>query len=210
MHAALQSFLQLLRRFLSFVLVAAFGNLLLRSTFLSLCVLLLPLFVQQDHVQPALLVLRRAALPVAGIFLTRLLPALATFLAVLFPPALFFLGVTHLLVPLAKAEPISSQWWQRLGDNGFGNVCKKQPCRRPGQGRKRRGGAPGSGAGLPLQPLRKTIMRQALTLQPAEVHAGAVLWFNCSWQRSRMQPLAPSPQQDGREIGRVEVRKLMG
>ena len=210
MHAALQSFLWLLHRFLSFGLMAAFGNLLLRSTFLSLCVLLLPLFVQQDHVHPALLVLGRAALPVAGIFLTRLLPALATFLAVLFPPALFLLGITHLLVPLAKAEPISGQQWQRLRDNGFGNVCEKQPYRRPGQGRRRRRGAPGTGAGLPLQPLRKTMVRQALTLQPAEVYAGAVLWLYCSRQCSRMQPLSPSPQQDGREIGRVEVRKLVG
>ena len=102
MHAALQSFLRLLRSFLSFGLTAAFGDLLLRSTLLFLFVLLLPLFVLQDQVLPVLLVLGRALLPVAGIFLTRLLPALAAFLAALFPPVLLFL-----LVLLAKAEPVS-------------------------------------------------------------------------------------------------------
>ena len=105
MHAALQSFLRLLRSFLSFGLTAAFGDLLLRSTLLFLFVLLLPLFVLQDQVLPVLLVLGRALLPVAGIFLTRLLPALAAFLAALFPPVLLFLLL--LLLLLAKAEPFS-------------------------------------------------------------------------------------------------------
>lgn len=100
MRATLQSFLWLFCRFLFFSLTAAFDDLLC-FTFLFLFVLLLPLFVLQDHVPPALLILGRAVLvlSVAGIFLTHLLPALAAFLTVLFPPILLFLGVTHLPVP---------------------------------------------------------------------------------------------------------------
>ncbi|XP_059691250.1 SUN domain-containing protein 3-like [Gavia stellata] len=94
------SFLWLLRSILSFGFTEAFGIVLLCSTFLFLFVLLWPLFVLQDQVLPALLVLGRAAPPVAKIFLTRLLPALADFLTVLFPPVLLFLGIIHLLVPL--------------------------------------------------------------------------------------------------------------
>jgi len=37
-----------------------------------------------------------------------------------------------------------------------------------------RGGAPGSRAGIPLQPVEeKTVVRQAVPLQPMEVHGGA-------------------------------------
>jgi len=36
-----------------------------------------------------------------------------------------------------------------------------------------RGGAPGAGAEIPLQPLVKTIVRQAVPMQPMEVHGGA-------------------------------------
>jgi len=35
------------------------------------------------------------------------------------------------------------------------------------------GGAPGTGAELPLQPMEKTTVRQAVPLQPTEVHCGA-------------------------------------
>ena len=35
------------------------------------------------------------------------------------------------------------------------------------------GGAPGTGAEIPLQPVVKTMVRQAVPLQPPEVHGGA-------------------------------------
>ena len=35
------------------------------------------------------------------------------------------------------------------------------------------GGAPGAGAEIPLQPMVKTMVRQAVPLQPMEVHGGA-------------------------------------
>jgi len=35
------------------------------------------------------------------------------------------------------------------------------------------GGAPGARAEIPLQPVEKTMVRQAVALQPAEVHGGA-------------------------------------
>jgi len=35
------------------------------------------------------------------------------------------------------------------------------------------GGAPGAGAEIPLQPTEKTMVRQAVSLQPMEAHGGA-------------------------------------
>ena len=35
------------------------------------------------------------------------------------------------------------------------------------------GGAPGTGAEIPLQPVVKTMVRQAVPLQPMDVHSGA-------------------------------------
>ena len=35
------------------------------------------------------------------------------------------------------------------------------------------GGAPGTGAEIPLQPVVKTMVRQAVPLQPMDVHGGA-------------------------------------
>ena len=35
------------------------------------------------------------------------------------------------------------------------------------------GGGPGAGAEIPLQPVGKTMVRQAVPLQPMEVHGGA-------------------------------------
>jgi len=35
------------------------------------------------------------------------------------------------------------------------------------------GGAPGTGEEVPLQPMEKTMVRQAVPLQPMEVHSGA-------------------------------------
>ena len=37
------------------------------------------------------------------------------------------------------------------------------------------GGAPGTGAEIPLQPVEKTMVRKAVPLQPMEVHGGADL-----------------------------------
>jgi len=49
------------------------------------------------------------------------------------------------------------------------------------------GGAPGSGADIPLQPVERTVVRQAVPLQPMEVHGGADL---------HLQPMEdPTPEQ---------------
>ena len=51
----------------------------------------------------------------------------------------------------------------------------------------RGGGAPGAGADIPLQPMGKTMVRQAVPLQPMEVHGGADL---------HLQPMEdPMPEQ---------------
>ena len=41
------------------------------------------------------------------------------------------------------------------------------------------GGAPGAGAEIPLQPLVKTMVRQAVPLQPMEVLGGADIYLQC-------------------------------
>ena len=49
------------------------------------------------------------------------------------------------------------------------------------------GGAPGARAEIPLQPLVKTMVRQAVPLQPMEVHGGA---------DTHLQPMEdPTPEQ---------------
>ena len=49
------------------------------------------------------------------------------------------------------------------------------------------GGAPGTKSEFPLQPMEKTMVRQAVPLQPVEVHGGAVI---------HLQPLDhPTPEQ---------------
>ena len=49
------------------------------------------------------------------------------------------------------------------------------------------GGAPGTGAEIPLQPVVKTMVRQAVPLQPVEVHGGA---------DTHLQPMEdPMPEQ---------------
>ena len=51
------------------------------------------------------------------------------------------------------------------------------------------GGAPGAGAEIPLQPVGKTMVRQAVPLQPMEVHGGAEI---------HLQPVEdPTPEQVG-------------
>jgi len=49
------------------------------------------------------------------------------------------------------------------------------------------GGAPGAGAEVPLQPMEQTMVRQAVPLQPMEVHEGA---------KTHLQPREdPTPEQ---------------
>ena len=49
------------------------------------------------------------------------------------------------------------------------------------------GGTPGTGAEIPHQPVIKTMVRQAIPLQPMEVHSGADL---------HLQPMQdPTPEQ---------------
>ena len=49
------------------------------------------------------------------------------------------------------------------------------------------GGAPGARAEIPLQPMLKTMVRQAVPLQPMEVHGGADI---------HLQPVEdPTPEQ---------------
>ena len=49
------------------------------------------------------------------------------------------------------------------------------------------GGAPGTGAEIPLQPVGKTTVRQAVPRQPTEVHGGADI---------HLQPMEdPTPEQ---------------
>ncbi|GAB0206480.1 hypothetical protein GRJ2_003113600 [Grus japonensis] len=90
--------------------------------------------------------------------------------------------------PLAKAEPIS--------DNGSASVItylrrgkKHQEQLQPERGMRiceknnsadtkvseegGGGGVPGTGAEIPLQPVVKTMVRQAVPLQPMEVNGGA-------------------------------------
>ncbi|KAK4806186.1 hypothetical protein QYF61_001109 [Mycteria americana] len=49
--------------------------------------------------------------------------------------------------------------------------------RHQGQGRRRGGGAPGARAEIPLQPVLKTVVRQAVPLQPMEVNSGADIYL---------------------------------
>ena len=45
------------------------------------------------------------------------------------------------------------------------------------------GGAPGARAEIPLQPVVKTMVRQAVPLQPMEVHGGADIHLHPRWSR---------------------------
>jgi len=91
---------------------------------------------------------------------------------------------------LAKAEPISNGGstsviaYFRKGKNLLGNSSssQKRGLRRFDRNNfadtkvseeGERGGAPGVGREIPLQSLEKTMVRQAVPLQPKEVHNGA-------------------------------------
>ncbi|GAB0190217.1 acid sphingomyelinase-like phosphodiesterase 3b [Grus japonensis] len=63
------------------------------------------------------------------------------------------------------------------------------------------GGAPGAGTEIPLQPVEKTMVKQAVPLQPMEVHSGADI---------HLQPVEdPTPEQvDVSEGGCDSVESL--
>ncbi|GAB0209326.1 AN1-type zinc finger protein 5-like [Grus japonensis] len=90
--------------------------------------------------------------------------------------------------PLAKAKPISnggstsvitylrreknntrSNCSQREEQEYVRNISANTKISAEGGG----GGAPGARAEIPLQPMVKTMVRQAVLLQPMEVHGGA-------------------------------------
>ena len=94
--------------------------------------------------------------------------------------------------PQAKAEPFSdssntsvitslrrekklqqSQKWQL--ERGVRIYERNSPADPQVSAEGRGGGAPGAGAEVPLQPTVKTMVRQAVPLQPREVHGGADL-----------------------------------
>ena len=74
--------------------------------------------------------------------------------------------------------------WSR-GNNGGRTDCNPHspsPCAARGGG-----GAPGTGAEIPLQPVGKTMVRQAVPLQPMDVRGGADI---------HLQPVEdPTPEQ---------------
>jgi len=62
-----------------------------------------------------------------------------------------------------------------------------QLCRHPDEVLEGGEGAPDAGANVPLQPMEKTTVRQAVPLQPMKVHSGAEI---------HLQPLEdPTPEQ---------------
>ncbi|GAB0182705.1 acid sphingomyelinase-like phosphodiesterase 3b [Grus japonensis] len=89
--------------------------------------------------------------------------------------------------PLAKAEPISHSG----SASGITELRRgEKPAQlQPERGVRRcernnsidnqvsaeggAGGAPGTGAEIPLQPMEKTMVRQIVPLQPMDVHGGA-------------------------------------
>ncbi|XP_072707914.1 uncharacterized protein [Ciconia boyciana] len=90
-------------------------------------------------------------------------------------------------LPLAKAEPVgdggsaSGITYLRSGgktaqlqmERGV-RICERNsPADTKASEERGGGGAPGAGAEIPLQPLVKTMVRQAVPLQPMEVHGGA-------------------------------------
>ena len=90
--------------------------------------------------------------------------------------------------PLAKAEPISDGGrasgitYLRQGKKLLCNSSRKRGVRISDRNNSAdtkvseeggRGGAPGAGAEISLQPVVKTMVRQVVPLQPMEVHGGA-------------------------------------
>ena len=105
--------------------------------------------------------------------------------------------------PLAKAEPISNSGsasgitylsrgkvtaQQQLQPESGVRLCERNSSadtKVSGEGGG--GGAPDAGAEIPLQPMVKTMVRQAVPRQPMEVHGGADL---------HLQPVEdPTPEQ---------------
>ncbi|GAB0175561.1 acid sphingomyelinase-like phosphodiesterase 3b [Grus japonensis] len=91
--------------------------------------------------------------------------------------------------PLAKTKPISdggsslgitelrsggkTLLWQQQPKRGVGRCERNNPADTQASAEGGAGGAPGTRAEIPSQPLEKTMVRQAVPLQPTEVHGGA-------------------------------------
>ena len=106
--------------------------------------------------------------------------------------------------PLAKAEPISNSGsasgitylrkakevtgeWQLQPERGVRRCERNNSADTKVSEEGGGGGAPGAGAEIPLQPMVKTMVRQAVPLQPMEVHGGADI---------HLQPMEdPTPEQ---------------
>ncbi|GAB0204530.1 acid sphingomyelinase-like phosphodiesterase 3b [Grus japonensis] len=104
-------------------------------------------------------------------------------------------------LPLAKAKPISNSGsasgitYLRRGETAVATAAREQGvgiCERNSPADTKvsaggAGGAPGARAEIPLQPMVKTMVRQAVPLQPMEVHSGADI---------HLQPVEdPTPEQ---------------
>ncbi|GAB0187156.1 epimerase family protein SDR39U1 [Grus japonensis] len=103
--------------------------------------------------------------------------------------------------PLAKAKPIRNSGsasgitslrrggkllWKVAAERGM-RCERNSPADTQVSAEGGAGGSPGTGAEIPLQPLEKTMVRQAVPLQPMEVYGGADIY---------LQPLEdPTPEQ---------------
>ncbi|KAK4828110.1 hypothetical protein QYF61_023472 [Mycteria americana] len=72
-----------------------------------------------------------------------------------------------------KKTPRCSSSWERGVRTCERNNSADTKVSEEGGG----GGAPGTGAEIPLQPVVKTMVRQAVPLQPTEVHGGADIYL---------------------------------
>ncbi|GAB0180448.1 AN1-type zinc finger protein 5-like [Grus japonensis] len=88
--------------------------------------------------------------------------------------------------PLAKAKPISDSG-SASGITELGRCERNDSADTKASAEGGAGGAPGSGAEIPLQPMEKTMVRQAVPLQPMEDDGGADI---------HLQPMEdPTPEQ---------------
>ncbi|GAB0195124.1 hypothetical protein GRJ2_001977700 [Grus japonensis] len=99
--------------------------------------------------------------------------------------------------PLAKAEPISDsgstsggkKHQKQLQPERGARICERNnSADTKGSAEGGGGDAPGTGAEIPLQPMEKTMVRQAVPLQPMEDDGGAQistcsLWRTPRWSR---------------------------
>jgi len=93
-------------------------------------------------------------------------------------------GITDNVFKKGENKPVEQQLQPETGLrlHGRNNSTDTKVSEEGGAG-----AAPGAGAAIPLQPIKKTLVRQAVPLQPMEVHAGADL---------HLQPVKePTPEQ---------------